>query len=144
MTNTRNKTAVPVDEVGSSELPKERYEQDDSSKKFLEQVRENPKGLERYEEALQEIRAHQVSLAEIRRAKSYTQETIGELLNMDQSEVSRLEKRSDMLLSTLRKFIEAAGGELELIATFPDQQPVRLAIKPTLVSDNNSDENSHA
>ena len=144
MTDTTNKTALPDDEAGSSELPRTRYEQDDSPTRFLERVRANPKARERHDETLREIRAHQASLAEVRRAKSYTQATIGELLDMDQSEVSRLEKRSDMLLSTLRKFIEAAGGELELIATFPDHQPVKLAIVPAPTADTETTQDSPA
>ena len=39
---------------------------------------------------------------------------------MDQSEISRLEHRTDLLLSTLRKYIQATGGELQLVAHFPD------------------------
>ena len=54
--------------------------------------------------------------------------TLAELLEMDQSEVSRVEHRSNMLLSTLRSFIRATGGELQLIATFPDAEPVQLLV----------------
>jgi hypothetical protein len=41
-------------------------------------------------------------------------------MDMDQSEISRLEHRTDLLLSTLRKYIQATGGELQLVAHFPD------------------------
>ena len=47
---------------------------------------------------------------------------------MDQSEVSRLERRSDMLLSTLKRFVEASGGELHLIVQFPESGPVELLV----------------
>ena len=60
--------------------------------------------------------------------RELTQATIAELLEMDQSEVSRLERRSNMLLSTLRSFIRATGRELQLIATFPDAEPVQLLV----------------
>ena len=61
-------------------------------------------------------------------ARELTQATIAELLEMDQSEVSRLEHRSNMLVSTLRSFIRATGGELQLIVTFPDAEPVELLV----------------
>ena len=130
MTETTDKTALPIDNAGAEELSADRYQQNSSPKRFVDQVLADPSSRERYEQVLEEIRAHQVTLTEVRRAKSLTQSTIAELLEMDQSEVSRLEKRSDMLLSTLRKFITAAGGELQLIATFPDHQPVNLTIGP--------------
>ena len=47
---------------------------------------------------------------------------------MDQSELSRLERRSNTLLSTLRPFIRATGGELQLIVTFSDAEPVELLV----------------
>jgi len=49
-----------------------------------------------------------------------------ETLGIGQDGVSRLEKRSDLLLSTLRTYIEAMGGQLSLIAEFPDREPVTL------------------
>ena len=64
----------------------------------------------------------------MRKARELTQATIAELLEMDQSEVSRLEHRSNMLPSTLRSFIRATGGELQLIVTFPDTEPVQLLV----------------
>ena len=47
---------------------------------------------------------------------------------MDHSEVSRLEHRSNMLLSTLRSFVRATGGDLHLIATYPDAEPVHFLV----------------
>ena len=47
-------------------------------------------------------------------------------LKVGQDAVSKLETRSDMYISTLRGFVEAMGGELQLVATFPDRPPVRL------------------
>ena len=48
-----------------------------------------------------------------------TQETLAETLDMTQGEVSRLERRTDLYVSTLRRFVEAMGGSLELVARFP-------------------------
>ena len=84
----------------------------------------------RYEEVLAEIEANQATLAQVRKAKSLTQATIATILDIDQSEVSRLERRSDMLLSTLRSFVQAAGGEQQLVATFPGSRPVHLLVGP--------------
>jgi len=61
-------------------------------------------------------------------ARALTQSTVAELLEMDQSEVSRLEYRSDMLLSTLRRFVEATGGELHMVVQYPDGAPVELLV----------------
>ena len=55
-----------------------------------------------------------------------TQARMAEQLGITQDGVSRLEKRSDLLLSTLRKTVEAMGGSLSLIAEFPDRAPVVL------------------
>ena len=49
-----------------------------------------------------------------------TQENLAKVLSVDQSQVSRVEKRTDMYVSTLRSFVEALGGELEIRAVFPD------------------------
>jgi hypothetical protein len=51
---------------------------------------------------------------------------MAQLLQMSQSEVSKLERRTDMLLSTLRRFIQASCGELRLIVTYRDEPPIEL------------------
>jgi DNA-binding transcriptional regulator YiaG len=71
--------------------------------------------------------AEEMSLRELRRAHKLTQERIAEALGIGQDQVSRLEQRSDLLISTLRSYIEAMGGRLTLIAEFPDHQPVMLS-----------------
>ena len=63
----------------------------------------------------------------LRQALPLTQERMAETLGIGQDGVSRLEKRSDLLLSTLRTYIEAMGGQLLLIAEFPDREPVTLS-----------------
>ena len=59
-------------------------------------------------------------LAELRQAQAMTQTTIAELLETSQGEVSKIEKRADMYVSTLRRYIEAMGGQLDVVARFPD------------------------
>ncbi len=65
-----------------------------------------------------------VSLKELRKSANQTQEDLATALAVGQDTISRLEKRSDMLLSTLRHYVESVGGQLALLATFPDQPPV--------------------
>lgn len=71
--------------------------------------------------------AEEMSLRDLRQALTLTQERMAKTLGIGQDGVSRLEKRSDLLLSTLRTYIEAMGGQLSLIAEFPDRQPVTLS-----------------
>lgn len=70
-----------------------------------------------------------IPLAEVRKAQQMTQVRLAELLQVNQGAVSKLEQRSDMYLSTLRSYIEAMGGNLEIRAVFPNGEVVleRLA-----------------
>lgn len=61
-----------------------------------------------------------MALNELRSARDLTQGALAEQLNLEQPAVSKLERRTDMYVSTLRKYIEAMGGELEIIAHFPE------------------------
>lgn len=71
--------------------------------------------------------AEEMTLRELRRARELTQVRMAKTLGITQDSVSRLEKRSDLLLSTLRKTVEAMGGSLSLVAEFPDRAPVVLS-----------------
>ena len=64
------------------------------------------------------------TLKELRKGAKRTQENLAKALGVGQDTISRLEKRSDMLLSTLRHYVESVGGRLALVATFPDQRAV--------------------
>ena len=70
--------------------------------------------------------AEEMTLRDLRKARELTQARVAEQLGITQDGVSRLEKRSDLLLSTLRKSVEAMGGSLSLVAEFPDRAPVVL------------------
>jgi hypothetical protein len=59
-------------------------------------------------------------LHQIRNAREITQTRLAELLEMDQGNISKLEQRTDMYLSTLRSYVEAMGGALEIRAVFPE------------------------
>ena len=74
-----------------------------------------------------ELVAEEMTLGELRRARKLTQVRVAKALGITQDSVSRLEKRSDLLLSTLRKTVKAMGGSLSLVAEFPDRPPVVLS-----------------
>ncbi len=74
-----------------------------------------------------ELIAEEQSLRDLRCALTRTQERVAEDLGIGQEGVSRLEKRSDLLISTLRGYIEALGGSLRLVAEFPNRPPVILS-----------------
>ena len=73
-----------------------------------------------------EMIAEYQTLQDLRKARELTQVRMAELLGITQDNVSRLEKRSDVLISTLRSYIEAMGGKLDLMVWFPDRDPVLL------------------
>ncbi|MGB5768670.1 MAG: XRE family transcriptional regulator [Crocosphaera sp.] len=89
--------------------------------KNLPQERQN-----KIEVRTRELIAEQMTLRDMRKARELTKERMAELLKIRQDSVSRLEKRTDLLLSTLRSYVEAMGGELQLTAKFPDRPPVIL------------------
>lgn len=73
-----------------------------------------------------ELIAEELSLQDLRKAMNRTQVELARTLNVGQDTVSRYEQRSDMLLSTLKDYVEAMGGELDLVARFPNRRPVRI------------------
>jgi transcriptional regulator with XRE-family HTH domain len=68
-----------------------------------------------------ELIAEEATLRQLREARERSQKAVAERLRIKQAAVSKLERRTDMYLSTLRGFIEAMGGKLEIIARFPDR-----------------------
>ena len=64
------------------------------------------------------------TLKDLRLAAQQTHVQMAAALGVRQDTISRLEKRSDMLLSTMRQYVESMGGQLELVAKFPDRPPV--------------------
>ncbi|HEY7387377.1 MAG TPA: XRE family transcriptional regulator [Bryobacteraceae bacterium] len=62
----------------------------------------------------------ELPLVELRAARELTQQNLAEVLGVNQAAVSKLERRTDMYVSTLARFIEAMGGKLEIRAVFPD------------------------
>lgn len=91
------------------------------------------KGDPRWEARAREFRAEmereELTLAELRRARALTQAQLAEALDTTQSAVSRLEKQTDLYLSTLRSYVEAMGGTLKVEAVFPNGGVTILAFR---------------
>jgi DNA-binding XRE family transcriptional regulator len=87
----------------------------------------SPAQRKRMEARAVELIAEEMTLRELRRARKLTQVRMAKALGITQDGVSRLEKRSDLLLSTLQKTVKAMGGNLSLVAEFPDRPPVVLS-----------------
>lgn len=70
--------------------------------------------------------AEEMTLRDLRLALRKTQKDLGDTLHINQDGISRLEKRSDMLLSTLNKYVSALGGTLTITAEFPNRPAVTI------------------
>ena len=68
-----------------------------------------------------ELRA-ELRLRELRQARELTQQQVAERLNVKQPAIAKLEQRTDVYLSSLRSYIEAVGGKLQIVAVFPDSE----------------------
>lgn len=86
-----------------------------------------PAQRKKVEDRASQLIAEEMTLRELRHARKLTQVRMAKKLGISQDSVSRLEKRSNLMLSTLRKTIEAMGGSLSIIAKFPDRDPVVLS-----------------
>jgi DNA-binding XRE family transcriptional regulator len=75
---------------------------------------------------VEELRAEVEGLKELRVLADRTQEQMAQSLGIKQPSVHKIEQQSDLYLSTLRRFVEAAGGTMELVVTLPDKGTLRL------------------
>ncbi|MFZ7096412.1 helix-turn-helix domain-containing protein [Luteimonas dalianensis] len=80
----------------------------------------------RIDSRAEELIAEELSLRDLRKAMNRTQVQVAKMLKVGQDTVSRYESRTDMLLSTLQEYVRAMGGELDLVARFPNRQPVKI------------------
>jgi len=122
---------IPTDRAkaaGTKLTPGDWKRAEGAHERYKELLEVKPRAKARYNAVLDEINARQATLRRLREARALTQSTLAERLEMDQSEVSRLEYRSDMLLSTLKRFVEATGGELHMVVQYPDTAPVELLV----------------
>lgn len=86
----------------------------------------SPDRLARIKDRAEALEAEYVTLRALREARSLTQTQLAERLGKKQATIAEMEKRSDLLISTLRETIEAMGGQLELSVAFPGGAPLRL------------------
>ncbi len=95
----------------------------------LEQIRKELSPARRKKVAARaaQLIAEEMTLQELRQARRLTQVRMAKKLGIGQDGVSKLEKRADLMISTLRKTVEAMGGSLSLVAEFPDRGPVVLS-----------------
>ena len=90
------------------------------AKKFTRlRARMSPKARARSEVLTKKL-LDEMPLQGLRQALDLTQKEVAESLKIEQAAVSKMEKQTDMFLSTLRRFIAAMGGELEIVARFPE------------------------
>ncbi|MGH9113899.1 MAG: helix-turn-helix domain-containing protein [Acidimicrobiales bacterium] len=123
--------SIPTDAAKAAEAPitdEEWAQAETAHDRFKALLETKPRAKARHDAVLAEIRSRQATLRRLREARALTQSTVAELLDMDQSEVSRLERRSDMLLSTLRRFVHATGGEMHMVVSYPEGGPVELLV----------------
>src|SRR5260370_32385517 len=83
--------------------------------------------LKKVEDRAAQLIAEEMSLRDLRKARKLTQARVAKTLGITQDSVSRLGKRSDLLVSTLRKTVKAMGGDVGSIAEFPDRAPLGLS-----------------
>lgn len=85
-----------------------------------------PSRRKKIEKRAAQLVAEEMTMRELRKARHITQTKLARTLGVKQEQISRLEKRTDLHISTLRRSIEAMGGKLSIIAEFPDKPLVVL------------------
>lgn len=80
----------------------------------------------RIEAEAERLHTEYLTLQELRKAKDLTQVQLAETLGIQQATVAKYERQSDLLLSTLRSYVSAMGGRLNLVVEFPGKEPVTL------------------
>ncbi|MGJ5820201.1 helix-turn-helix domain-containing protein [Paludibaculum fermentans] len=95
----------------------------------LERIRKqlSPARRKKVEARAAQLIGEEMTLQELRQARRLTQVRMAKALGIGQDGVSKLERRADLMISTLRKTVEAMGGTLSLVAEFPDREPVILS-----------------
>ena len=90
------------------------------TRNFKELQQRMPPGPRARSEARATAMLRDMALDELRAARAMTQEELGHKLGLKQASISRMERRTDVYVSTLAKFVEAMGGRLEIRVVFPD------------------------
>jgi len=103
------------------------------AKKFSELLDKMPARVRDNARARTQSMAAELTLAELRKAFDVSQEDLAKALDVNQANISKIEHREDMLLSTLAAYVQAMGGDLEIIAHFPDRadgKQTTIRLKP--------------
>ena len=87
----------------------------------------SPAQRKRIEARAAQLIAEEMTLQQLRHARKLTQQKLAKSLKIGQEGISKLEKRSDLLISTLQGYVKGMGGKLRLVAEFPDGPTVELA-----------------
>jgi hypothetical protein len=87
----------------------------------------NPAQRKKVEARAAQLIAEEMTLRQLRQACRLTQQKVAKSLRIGQEGVSKIERRSDLLISTLREYVRAMGGQLSLVVEFPDRKPVVLS-----------------
>jgi DNA-binding XRE family transcriptional regulator len=90
------------------------------AEKFAELLARMPPERQARIEGMKQKMIAEMPLNELRHARGLSQKMLAETLHVRQPSIAKMERRTDMYLSTLRSHIEAMGGQLEIVARFPD------------------------
>jgi transcriptional regulator with XRE-family HTH domain len=101
------------------------------ARRFQELIDEmSPERRAEFDKNVKKLRAQtrldDMRLPELRKALRLSQQTLARRLKTGQAQISRLEQRTDLFVSTLRRYVEALGGQLEIIASFPEGATIRI------------------
>ena len=98
-----------------------------------------PRQRKKVEARAAQLIAEEMTLQQLRQACRLTQQKVAKSLRIGQEGVSKIERRSDLLISTLRDYVQAMGGQLSLVVEFPDREPVVLSGITEFAQDSKSD-----
>ncbi|MFQ6605915.1 MAG: XRE family transcriptional regulator [Fidelibacterota bacterium] len=94
------------------------------AKQFKTLLKDMPKERLQLIEAEKQVLLHEVDLQGLRQAVQLTQKQLADTLEINQAAISKMENQPDMFVSTLRRFLEAMGATLKIVAEFPDSPPI--------------------
>ena len=103
-------------------------ESPDSVEHLRAQLDVAPQTKLRADRVLDDVSEHAATLRMLRKVNELTQVDVAYATGMSQAEISRIEQRSDILLSTLRSVVEATGGELQLVVRYPDSGAASVVV----------------
>ena len=94
-----------------------------------------PDRRQKVEKRAAELIAEEMTLQDLRKAVKESQKSLAAKLHIRQGAVSKIEHRTDMYVSTLRGYVQAMGGTLDIVASFPNRNPVKISLFEALAED---------